>query len=390
MNTKLAILTSRFPYPLEKGDKLRLFEQLKVLAPHFEIHLFTLAHEIPKKEWHKEVLKYCAHVNIYIIHENLRRWNLGRYMLGSMPLQIRYFYDKATSAQVSFDIDRLRPDFIHVHLLRMLPYARDLKIEVPMSIDYMDAMVMNDLAGQRMRGPFLRLLKGKERRLIKRYERESMDSFSNHFLISKRDRNAFASANKDDLQILSNGVDMNRFCPNPDVAPTKDVIFCGNLGYPPNLFAAQFIMNDIAPLLEGKVLIAGADASPELLKSSSKSVEIRGFQQDIRCIYESGKIMIIPVFNGSGQQNKALEAMASGLPCIMTTFVNEALGAEEGSEVLIADDAETFVLHINDLLSHPEKRKKLGRNARAFVEKNFSWKANTEILITTIKKATNE
>jgi hypothetical protein len=36
---KLVVLLSRFPYPLEKGDKLRAFHQIAELSKFFEIYL---------------------------------------------------------------------------------------------------------------------------------------------------------------------------------------------------------------------------------------------------------------------------------------------------------------------------------------------------------------
>ena len=40
---KLAVLTPRFPLPLNKGDRLRIYHQLGVLNEHFEIDLHCLS-----------------------------------------------------------------------------------------------------------------------------------------------------------------------------------------------------------------------------------------------------------------------------------------------------------------------------------------------------------
>ena len=42
---RLLVLLSRFPYPLDKGDKLRAFHQLRLLAAVHEIHLFAVSDE---------------------------------------------------------------------------------------------------------------------------------------------------------------------------------------------------------------------------------------------------------------------------------------------------------------------------------------------------------
>ncbi|HHZ64646.1 MAG TPA: sugar transferase, partial [Flavobacteriales bacterium] len=39
---KILVIVSRVPYPLEKGDKLRAFNQIKVLSTRYEVELFAL------------------------------------------------------------------------------------------------------------------------------------------------------------------------------------------------------------------------------------------------------------------------------------------------------------------------------------------------------------
>ena len=42
MKKKIIIITSRFPFPLEKGDKLRIYHQIKHLSIDYNIHLISL------------------------------------------------------------------------------------------------------------------------------------------------------------------------------------------------------------------------------------------------------------------------------------------------------------------------------------------------------------
>ena len=56
---KILVLLSRFPYPLEKGDKLRAYHQIKELAKNHEIILCSLTDQPVKPEWSKELEKFC-------------------------------------------------------------------------------------------------------------------------------------------------------------------------------------------------------------------------------------------------------------------------------------------------------------------------------------------
>jgi hypothetical protein len=64
---KLGILTSRFPYPLEKGDKLRLFHQIRSLSRHFDLYLYAIIDKDVQAKDIDEVSKYCTSIKTYQI-----------------------------------------------------------------------------------------------------------------------------------------------------------------------------------------------------------------------------------------------------------------------------------------------------------------------------------
>jgi len=65
--------------------------------------------------------------------------------------------------------------------------------------------------------------------------------------------------------------------------------------------------------------------------------------------------------------------MAIGLPCVTTTQVNNAIGAVDGQEVMIANNPKEFAAAIKKLLNDDQLYAQIQRNARNFVVQNFSW-----------------
>ncbi len=61
----LVFIASRFPYPLEKGDKLRAFNLLKGLSKTHQIHLIALSNEIIKESWYREVKPFTSEITVY-------------------------------------------------------------------------------------------------------------------------------------------------------------------------------------------------------------------------------------------------------------------------------------------------------------------------------------
>ncbi|MBK7970026.1 MAG: hypothetical protein IPK08_14380 [Bacteroidetes bacterium] len=62
---KIVMIVSRFPYPLEKGDKLRAFQHLSYLnqAGH-EVYLIALSDENVSEQSKAKIQSLCASVQI--------------------------------------------------------------------------------------------------------------------------------------------------------------------------------------------------------------------------------------------------------------------------------------------------------------------------------------
>ena len=61
---KLFVLLSRVPFPLEKGDKLRAYHQIRLLAKKHEVYLFCLTDTDVSNEALKELSSIVQHLEI--------------------------------------------------------------------------------------------------------------------------------------------------------------------------------------------------------------------------------------------------------------------------------------------------------------------------------------
>jgi polysaccharide biosynthesis protein PslH len=79
---KILVLTSRFPFPLEKGDKLRIYHQMRELArAGHEIVLIALADEPVLDNYVEEIKQFCSQIYVFrltkkVIFSNILR-NIG-------------------------------------------------------------------------------------------------------------------------------------------------------------------------------------------------------------------------------------------------------------------------------------------------------------------------
>jgi len=385
---KLIYLTSRFPYPINKGDKLRSFHQIKELSKQNDIYLISLSEiKVPKSSI-KQLDKYCKSVHVYHISLINRIFNLLKTLINNRPFQVNYFYHHKIQKKINSNISVIKPDHIFCQLVRTALYVKD-EHSIPKTLDYMDALSKGlerrIKISKFWQKPFVKM----EWQRMKRFENLAFEFFNNHIIISSSDRNEIAHINNKNIEIIPNGIDANYF---QKIITDKiyDLIFIGNLSYVPNIEAAKFISKKIFPLLQEKVpnikiLISGSNPSKKVLRLSNENIKVTGWVDDIRETYCSGKVFFAPMSLGSGLQNKLLEAMSLGIPCITSNLCNESLGATHMKNIIIGNSVEQYISQILNILNKPELISEIGKNGREFVNKKFSWESSNKILMEILK-----
>ena len=90
---KTVFITSRFPYPLEKGDKLRAYQQIRQLASRgHEVYLFAVS-DVNVSASSKEALHpFCKSIDIFHISKFKVLKNLVKAYVSGASVQSFYFY----------------------------------------------------------------------------------------------------------------------------------------------------------------------------------------------------------------------------------------------------------------------------------------------------------
>lgn len=375
---KLVVITSRFPFPLEKGDKLRAYYQIKHLSKSFDIHLISTAEKHIKEEYIEELRPFCKSIQVHPMNWLQRATGVFLKIFENKPLQVGYFHHYSIQRKINKFLKELQPDHIYCQLIRSAEYVKNYH-DCPKTIDYMDAFSK----GIERRAKSARFIKRyifemEYKRLLK-YENSIFEYFEHHTIISQQDKHYIFHKNREKIKVIPNGISDDFL--DDQQAPEKDsdIVFIGNMSYPPNVMAAQFIVHEILPQLpeSTSVKIVGASPSRDVLKLSSSQVKVVGYVEDIKAAYKSATLFVAPMFIGTGLQNKLLESMALGIPCVTTSLANNALDATPEEEILIADDIASFVEQIQRLQENVELHKKISLNGRNFIMQKYRWDAIT-------------
>ena len=265
---RIFVLLSRFPYPLEKGDKLRAFHQIKELSKHHEIVLCALSDEPVSKESVEILKQYCSRIEVIRLYKIQIFFNLlFKLIFSKDSLQVSYFYNTSAQKKINRLIDETKPDHIYCQLIRVTEYVRHSKLQK--TLDYMDALSR----GMERRieessfylKPFLKI----ETERLKRYEHFIFSDFNNLTIISNQDKELIVNIKNDSIVVVQNGVDYSMF--QHKIATKEfDIIFTGNMSYPPNVIGAVYLVKEIMPLVWAtnptiKVAIVGANPDAKVL-----------------------------------------------------------------------------------------------------------------------------
>lgn len=372
---KILFLTSRFPYPLEKGDKLRAYYQIREISKLHDVYLISIVEDDPQKSDLEKIRPLVKELHLIRIESTERVFSLFKAFSSGIPYQIAWFYSPKIHEHIEEITTTIGPDHIFCQLTRMAEYCKNMTI--PKTLDYMDSFGVGMKRRANVAKGFSKFLYNMEARRMIKYEADIANKFDHLTIISEQDKAQFTFPKASEIHILNNGIDPSFF----EFETHKkeiDIVFVGNMGYLPNIEAAEFLVHKILPLCESNVtlLLAGTSPDARIKKLQSTRVNVSGWMDDIRYAYGKAHVFVAPLWSGTGQQNKILEAMAMGVPCITTTVVNNAIGAKVNEEILIADDETQFAKMINSLLKDDILRSNISRNAKIFVKQKFDWKQN--------------
>lgn len=388
---KILLVLPRFPLPADKGDKLRAWEQIRVLAEHNELYVFCVSDEEPDAAQLAALSALVRDICICrLSFASVLTSALGAFFSG-MPFQVAYYRNAAAFKTLQRFTEQCNPDAVFFQMVRMATYRAAVGNRICV-LDFMDCMSHNVFLRLKTEAFPQRIFWRSEYRRMLHYEAKMPQQFTHSCIISERDRAALPFAARNQVHIVSNGIDLQRFRPAAE-APSCDLLFVGNLAYKPNVEACVWLLREILPLLHAEgiypsVRLVGSNPDVRIreLAAAMQGVEVLANVPDTVVYYQDAAVMVAPMLINTGQQNKILEAMACGLPVVTTPNANDGIRAPE-SCVLVGSNANELAAHIRHLLGNSALARTMGREARTFVEEHFSWHTHTQVLLQLLNKA---
>jgi len=330
--------------------------------------------------------------------------NISRGLLTNVPLQARYCWESRLLNKIKNALHKERFDIVHIEHLRGAAYglalrsmARQSELNLPILWDSVDCIsLLFEQAVQYSRSRLGRWMARFDLRRTRAYEGWLVKQFDRVIVTSTRDRQAlerlvveeekkhFSKENQStdpQIQVLSNGVDLEGFTPGDLIRRPNTVVFSGKLSYHANVSAALYLVEEILPRVWEKrpnvqTWLVGKNPPADIQRlAHDPRVKVIGTVPDLQIYLRQASVAIAPLTYGVGIQNKILEAMACCTPVVANSLGTSALAALPGQDLLVGDSTVELAQAILSLLEDERLCCQIGKNGRNFVEQNHNWDA---------------
>ena len=374
MIKKILIVTTRFPFPLFSGDKLRIYNISKNLSKKNKVDLIYTGSE----KSFKRKIKFINKI-IFIKTNKIKKiLQVFYFLLIGKPLQIGYFFSNEMKKKIK-EIQN-NYDCIIFHLVRSGEFlSKDYKgIKILEMTDVVSKNYIQLYERLNVFNPikYLYLL---ELKLLEMYEKKIIKLFNYVVLVSKSDLKKISYKNK--VKIITNGTNLKekKFKFNPK---NNDVVFIGNINYLPNKIACYEFINKIMPKLKEVGLninfkIIGKTS--KLLKLSLSSFKNVNVYNNVKFPENLCKNAICGISNlsiATGVQNKILEYMRIGLPAIISEKCFYSLNLKKNKHILVYKNHSQLIKQIIKLKKSKKIANKISFNSFAIIKKNYTWETS--------------
>jgi sugar transferase (PEP-CTERM/EpsH1 system associated) len=280
----------------------------------------------------------------------------------STPLTHTMLHSSATAEAIAGLVNDARPDLVFCYCTGVGPLI-DLPVlkGIPVVLDMVDVDSEKWTALSKTASSPMRWIYGREARVLSRFESAIANRVCCTLVVTERERAALLRlAPHARVEVIGNGVDAGSYAPPDAPVDRPAVVFCGVMNYEPNVEGAVWLGREVWPVVRQRrpdaiLEIVGSNPTSKVqsLQSAEHGITVTGAVPDVRSYLWNAAVAAAPLLTARGVQNKVLEAVAAGLPVVVTPAVSAGLPVEVMAACKTAEDPAGFASAIIQLLSQP-------------------------------------
>jgi glycosyltransferase involved in cell wall biosynthesis len=363
----ILMLTAYPPVLHMHGGGVRMYHNIRILAERHSVRVVSFVESEDEREMLRSLDGICESVIA------VRRVpDFGPHWFSLLPFLVREFSTPEMYRAVEKEFER-GVDVLQCEYLQMAQFHRPGLLTILTMHEAISANAYE--AFQKATEPVDKLRLYYRWMSTLRYETLMCRKFDRVVTMTEPDAEYLRSYSPEaNIRAIPIGIDPEEFKPFPeDPGRPLEVLFVGNFRHSPNVEAAEFLVERIAPRFPDLQFVIPGSHAPEHLHGHS-NVRFNGYVPDTRVLYRRpNTIVAAPLFSGTGQRVKLLEAFSMGCPVITSLVGAKGFPLADGREALIANTVEEFDAALRRLISSEELRRQTGNSARQMIVRGFSW-----------------
>lgn len=377
----------RFPYPPNRGGKIRPFQMIRHLNQKHHVTVATLAHSQEEVQQGNDLARHCSQVLVEVLPGPIRWIHAVGALPTAMPSSAHYFHSAKLLNRIEELHQRRRFDAVIVHCAFVAGYVRNISAPFRM-LDFgdLDSRKWSDYARYRAfpwsAGYALEAFK------LLRVEQELAQQFDFCTVTAQGELESYKELGASTpARVIPNGVDAEyyRFS-GRQRQDSRTVVFLGRMDYYPNVAGTLEFVEKVWPRIRSKVpdakfRIVGSNPVSKIQALQDRDgISVTGYVPDVRPHVADAAAAVAPLSIARGTQNKVLECMAMGIPVVVSPQVAKGVQAIPGRHLLVGNTDEEFAAQVITLLEDREKRTRMAEEARQQVVSAHSWSESMKLL----------
>jgi len=388
------MITPNVLLPLDMASKVRILNILKAATAQFDVTFLTRC-DSNDKSANEEFLRSIGIHNIILLPSRNGNNSAAKYLYGGLSILAKYllglpsqlFYSGLINLTPGRIADSLQGNDFDVVLFEFWFSSPSInyfkKMGLPCVLDMHDIIWKKLVTAGRFHS-WNRSNYNHDGVLARRYRKFEEASWQHfdHFIAINHEEALYVreKMNPDASMITAGtGVDLDEwpYCWSPANPPR--IVFYGALRGKENEMAALRSATKIMPPVwsqrpDAQLWLVGSNPTDKLLSlQTNPRIKVTGFVDDVQAVLSKATAMLCPLQGRYGFRTRLIEAMALGVPLVITSDACFGMGLEAGKGITVHDNDDATADAIIAFLNSPEKAQNQSILARKQVEEKFSF-----------------
>ena len=309
---RILFLTHRLPYAPNRGDRIRVYHLLRVLARNHDVDLVSLVHDHDEATHVDDLRDHVASVSGVRVSRTRNLIAALSALPTARPLTHVLLDGTAMGATLHEHAASAEPDVVVAYCSGMARYAMEPPLaKIPFIFDMVDVDSEKWAALARTTSAPRRWIYAREAVRLRAFERTAVRAARATTVASERELALLDRVTPDHgAFVVSNGIDTTAFAPREAPASEPRVIFCGVFNYEPNETGARWIASEVWPLVRqaqprAELLLVGMNPTRAVLAlGADRSIQVTGAVPDVQPYLWRSAVAAAPLAIARGVQNK--------------------------------------------------------------------------------------